>query len=449
MSALTIDQEDRLREELAETAVSAWGEPLTAFRTTQGKQTRYTFTAPLAYLVDTVKRPDPREPFPGNRKVELTRARSFRDYLRDNATGNHGWTFPPIQLRTTQERIRETVVVSEIGLVKIRVPRGSHWDIQDGQHRVLGVYLFAEETEKKIAELRNHLSRNEADTKVRQEFREIEQVRHIILNESQVEVVLVVADDRTHGLMFADIARYAKGINPDFATKLNTRDPVDRIAQDIIETFAPLAGLVSSGQAGRVGITSKDILGAKAVADICRSVIVGPGRIGKKIRGDIEENEALWRERIKEFLAVLFETFPDLEHLRAGEIDAPTLRGQSLIASSTMWRALAIAWHLILYKGDRLAVPDVRRFFANLEPHLRCFTDVQVVDPKTGKLVTRHGVPKDHPLWESTGKVRVGNRTLEGRNSDVNDLGRIFESWARQGLPLKRVTYPNSLRQQA
>lgn len=416
---------------------TSW-KPYAALKTRQGKQERYTFTLPLRLLTKLVKRPDPKEPFVGNRKVELTRARAFSAYLSQNASGSHGWTFPPIQLRTTEDRFREKRTIAEsISLVEIEVPDPSDWDIQDGQHRVLGVYLLKEELEREIAELRDRVAKDPED-EARKQLDELLKRARLLLDDSQVEVVLVVADIRRHGQMFSDIARNAKGINPDFATMLDRRDVVHRIAGDIIE-ITPLSGMVSSGQHGRLSAKAPELLGAKTVADVCHGVIVGAGRVGKEKRTAIEENEELWRERVKEFIDTLFDCFPDLARLSRQEIDAPTLREQSLIAFAPMWRAMAIAWHLLLYEGERKAVADAKAFFRSLEPHMRCFQDVRVFDPKTDEFVTRHGMPENHPLWGRTGKFNVGNRTPEGRNSDVHDLGRIFETWARQGLPLERA----------
>lgn len=436
MTTIDID-----RSKIEGLGVSEW-QDIGAFRTEQGKHTRYTFTAPIGYLTRAVKRPDPAKPFPQNRKVEKARAKRFGDYLREAAAKRESWTFPPIQLRAMQNSIRNEQVIHEgMGFVGMQVPRFSSWDIQDGQHRILGVYMFEEDTAARIAALHAEMAKAErkgdrgAIKTIQNEIAGIEKIRATILEGSMVEIVLVVADDQTHSQMFADIAINAKGINPDFAATLDMRDPVHRIAENIIETCPPLNGLISSGQSGRMSTSSPELLGAKGVANICHAVIVGTGRVGKNMHSRIEDDEELWRERVREFINAMFESFPDLQMLSKKEIDAPALRERSLIASASMWRSLAIAWHLVLYEEDRLTVGKAKEFFRELEPHLRCFKTVETPDTRTGELVKKVGMPENHWLWGPTGKFRVGNRTPEGRHSDINDLGRILAGWARNGIP--------------
>ena len=418
---------------------SGWDD-IPSFKTKQGQSIRYTFPAPVGYLSSAVKQPDPDQPFPGNRRVEPKRATGFAKYLRDNALGGN-WTFPPIQLRAPENGTRDDGAQDGSFLTTMSISRLTKWDIQDGQHRILGVFIFQKEMEAKIRNLRDEIARSErkgehATIRAKQEeLIEAERIRSAILEDSQVEIVLVVANDSEHEQMFSDIARNAKGINPDFATILDARDPVHRIAKDLIETYEPFSGLISSGQSGRMSTKSPELLGAKNVADICHSVIVGPGRVGKNMRQELERDEGLWHDRIKEFLDAMFESFPDLEMLVRKENNAPALRERSLIASASMWRSLAIAWHLTRYEGDRVTADKAKEFFKALEPHLRCFEIVEIRNTRTGELVKKSGMPNNHWLWGPTDKFRVGNRTPEGRHSDINGLGRILADWARKGIP--------------
>jgi hypothetical protein len=418
-------------------------ETILAFRTRQAGVRRFSFAMPIGTLIRSVKRPDPAKPFPGNRKVEQGRANKFADYLWENASKDPGWTCPPLQLRAAPEEIKsETTVSEDVNLVKFEVSKYRSWDIQDGQHRILGFNIFAERQDARIAELRRMVTKAERDGDRQtaaihaRTLRDVEARRRAILDDSQVEVVLVVADDAAHGQMFADIAIHAKGINPDFATLLDERDPVHRIATDLMQEYTPISGLVNDGQLGRTSTSSPYLVGAKSLADVCHGVIVGSGRVGKRMRDEIEQREAVWSGRVKEFLAVLFESFTDLQRVQRGELDAPALREESLIASATMIRVLAIAWHESLYSDgkDRLTVAQVREFFTKLEPHMRCFEDVEVTNPVTGEKAIKHGVPI-HSIWMGTGKFQLGTKAPSARQGDVNEFGKVLAAWAKAGIP--------------
>ena len=332
------------------------------------------------------------------------------------------------------------VIAESARLVEVELPKHRRWDIQDGQHRMLGFDMFRERSEGEIARLRDLRAKAErsgepASVKHYTEQLVEQERRHTaILDKAHVEVVVVVADDGDHGQMFADIAINAKGVNPDYAATLDQRDPVNRIATNLIERFPPLDGLVSDGQQGRLAPNSPFLLGTKSIADVARGVAVGTGRVGKRARDEIERDEAKWTRRITEFLATAFESFEDLQRLTGGEIDAPQLREESLLGSATTLRVLAIAWHEMLYADDPLTVGDVKRFFADLDPHMRCFGEVRAPNAR-GELTTRIGVMADHPIWGPTGKFQPGWKAPSGRISDVNDLGRVIASWGRHGLP--------------
>jgi hypothetical protein len=408
---------------------------------TQGPYKRYSLVMPPGVLIASTPRPDPDHPFPGNRKVEKPRAQKFADYLKANAF--NGWTCPPHQLRAHPSDVVFNRWVNEpANLAVIEIEKFRSWDIQDGQHRILGFNLFAEQSQGRIAELRRLLAaaeRNgdvEVKARYQREVAEAEKVRRSILEESSVEVVIVVANDEEHGQMFADIAMHAKGINPDFATFLDQRDPVHRIATELMSGYSPLSGLVNDGQEGRTSTNSAYLLGAKSLADVCHGVIVGRGRVGKRVRDEIERNEKAWTERIQDFLNAIFDSFPDLKRLQRLEIDAPTLKAESLLGSATMLRVLAIVWHELVHEedGPELSVSDMKAFFAELEPHLRCFQEVVVTNGK-GEQVVKYGVPGDDPVWSVTGVFQAGNKAPSARQGDINRLGEVVASWATEGLP--------------
>ena len=409
----------------------------------QGPFIRYSLVMPPGVLIRSTKTPDPDQPFPGNRKVERGRAQKFADYLKVNAQSAHGWTCPPHQLRAHPSDIEfKKWVQEQTGLAIVAIEKFRNWDIQDGQHRILGFNLFNDQMQQRVDDLRKLVTKSERNgdepevtKKLKRELRDADTTRRAILEDSMVEVVIVVAEESAHRQMFADIAMHAKGINPDFATVLDQRDPVHRIATDLMAGYSPLDGMVNDGQAGRTSSKSEHLFGAKSLADLCHGVIVGPGRVGKRVRDEIERNERLWADRIKDFLNALFESFPDLQRLRRDEIDAPTLRSESLLGSATMLRVLAIAWHELAYsEEDAKSVGEIKAFFAELEPHMRCFEDVEVENSK-GETITRKGLSATHPLWGPTGMFQHGNRAPSARQGDVNQFGRTVAGWGRKGIP--------------
>ena len=416
-------------------------ERVPAFRSRQGKHDRYTFAMPVGTAIQSIRKPDPDQPFPGNRRVEPARARRFAEYLESNAIDGT-WTCPPIQLRAEPSDILKVEVIAESArLVEVELPKHRRWDIQDGQHRMLGFHMFREKSEGDIAKLRDLRAKAERaqDSNMVKHYVERlaeQEARHTaILDKAHVEVVVVTANEADHGQMFADIAINAKGVNPDYAATLDQRDPVNRIATNLIDRFPPLDGLVSSGQDGRIAPNSQFLLGTKNLADIARGVAVGPGRVGRRARDEIEKSEAKWMGRIEEFLATAFGAFGDLARLTRKEIDAPQLRGESLLGSATTLRVLAIAWHELLYEDNPVTVGDVKQFFAKLDPHMRCFEEVLVTNSR-GELEKRTGVPLEHPVWGQTGgKFQPGWKAPSGRISDINDLGKTVARWGRHGLP--------------
>jgi hypothetical protein len=418
-------------------------EEVLVLHSAQGPFDRYSLVMPPGVLIASTPRPDPDHPFPGNRKVEKARAQKFADYLSANAFTEHGWTCPPHQLRAhPSDVVLKRWINEPAHLAVVELEKFRSWDIQDGQHRILGFNLFNDQTQQRITELRRLVSAAErsGDRELlathKKNLAGVEALRRRILEESTVEVVIVVANDEAHGQMFADIAMHAKGINPDFATYLDQRDPVHRIATELMEGYSPLSGLVNDGQEGRTSSSSTYLLGAKSLADLCHGVIVGPGRVGKRVRDEIERAEKAWTERIKDFLNAIFETLPDLKRLKSMQIDAPTLRSESLLGSATMLRVLAIAWHELVHDedGPKMSVSEMKAFFAELEPHFRCFEDVKVKNGQ-GDTVIKNGVPSTHTLWGPTGMFQAGNRAPSARQGDVNQFGKIVASWAQNGLP--------------
>ncbi len=429
-------------EELAGLGLTAT-EDVLVLKGKQGPYDRYTLVMPPGVLITSTKRPDPDQPTLYNRRVEKSRSQGFADYVRENSLNDVGWTCPPHQLRAHPDDIRFKKWINEdAGLAIVELEKFRRWDIQDGQHRILGFNLLNDQTQQRIGDLREQVRKADrnGDKEVAAEHRRhlegVERIRKLALEDARVEVVLVVADDESHGQMFADIAMHAKGINPDYAAFLDQRDPVHRIATELMSTYPPLEGLINDGQEGRTASTSEYLMGAKNLADICRGVIVGPGRVGKRIRTEIEQQERLWTGRIQDFISALMEAMPDLARLRNGDISAVSLRGESLLGSATMLRVLAIAWHEMLYSDSQTqkSVSEATEFLKQLEPRMRCFEDVVTYNAK-GEQVIKVGVSGDHGIWASTRKFQPGNRAPSARQGDVNELGRVVASWAENGLP--------------
>ena len=83
---------------------------------------------------------------------------------------------------------------------------------------------------------------------------------------------------------------------------------------------------------------------------------------------DKEFSEAEIAKNANEFFTLLTEAFPSLKSLELGQITAPQLRSNSLMASALFLRVLAGVYYELL-KDHGWTKPMIQEFFAKLAPH--------------------------------------------------------------------------------
>lgn len=227
-------------------------------------------------------------------------------------------------------------------------------------------------------------------------------------------------------------------MNPDFTVVLDERSVVNRIAVDIANQHPLLKDRVETGQSKRISKNSLEFVGAKTVADIARSVFVGSGRVGKKKEADMAKAEDKYLGDVSDFLDSLVASFADLQDLTAGGVEAPELRQESVLGSSTMLRVLAIVWHeLRATDGSEKQMPvgKIEEFFRELDGHMRPFAEIKDTNPTTGEAETKYGMPLDNDLWMKTKAFLPGSKAPQARQGTISSLANQMVVWARTGVP--------------
>jgi hypothetical protein len=230
-----------------------------AMRYRQGERKHYSLQLPLAEVLRFLPKPDPDEPFEGNRAVNLPHALGFADYVWSNPN----WVSPAVLIRVGNGEIRESgephaIEAQKTTLVNITLPRKITDDlaalkILDGQHRTLGIYEAYKKLQGELSETRRwHALAAEQDNPAAaaQASEKLERLREIearFLAECISLDIAIVENGQAHQ-MFVDIADNAKGISRDFRVVLDQRSVVNRIATHLLEHHNLLKGRVFDGQ---------------------------------------------------------------------------------------------------------------------------------------------------------------------------------------------------------
>jgi hypothetical protein len=178
--------------------------------------------------------------------------------------------------------------------------------------------------------------------------------------------IVVVQDPREFKQMFFDIADNALGITGSVKARFDARKVVNRALESVLE-HELLEGRVDI-EADRIGRGSIYFMGAKHVAEMIRSVIVG-------LDGRVSRNQDLtWKEedvarRAKTFLDVMVAAFPPLQAMMNGQLLPDNLRKTSLLGSVLMDRILAGVYH-DLREDHAFTDKMVQDYFAKLAPHM-------------------------------------------------------------------------------
>jgi hypothetical protein len=302
-------------------------------------------------MVATLPQPDPERKQPGNRKINLTHAKGFADYIQERES----WVCPSLLLRAPEGefefRVEQEIGGTKLGVLAVpRLARDS-LKILDGQHRILGFHLAWKAISDSIQKERENLAvarRNGPDELVKQAERGL--ARKVSLRDqlasARVSINIIIVDDpEAYKQVFVDIADNAKGVTRTLSARFDRRKVVHR-ALPLVMEHAFLKGRVEE-ESDRVSSTNPNVLTAKNVADVIRTVQVGSvRRISKRLESELDERTVA--EAAERFLDVMEDAFPDLAAVGAGTMAPAELRRESLLGSATMFRVLAGVYYELI-----------------------------------------------------------------------------------------------------
>jgi hypothetical protein len=384
-----------------------------ASRYQQGGRTVYSIDLSLAQVAATLPRPDPNRLTPGNRRVKDSHARGFGRYIRDNKN----WIAPALLLRAPDIfsfEVDREVEGTQFGILSL--PRLARTDLKilDGQHRILGLYYAVEDVANELEDIRNHLAaaRRQQDPDLESHFRESmnkAEEQRSRLHRERISVQIHIEEElKEFQQMFVDIADNALGIQSAIRTRFDNRKVVNRALDDVLK-HALLENRVDLEQ-DRIGGSSPNLLGAKHVADIIRTVTVGlAGRVGRRQENELREAELV--ENTNRFLDVLTGGFPALESLIDGSSTPEDLRKTSLLGSTTMLRVLAGVYQELA--KDDMSDDEIQEFFSKLAPFMAA--PIQNESP-----------------WMEAGVFSSGAMAPKARRQDLEALARTTIRWARE-----------------
>jgi hypothetical protein len=342
-----------------------------ATRYSQGGRRVYAIDLSLAQIAALLPAPDPNNPTEGNRRVRESHARAFGEYVRDK----EDWVSPALVLRGPDMfkfEALQRISGTEFGIVSF--PRLARTDLRilDGQHRILGVHIAIEAIAKDLEKQRSLLaaarrSGEEAAViqQVEEKIRRLEHQRER-LGRERISIQVFVEDDGVaYKQMFYDIADNALGITSSVRARFDNRKIVNRCVEDVVR-HALLQGRVDLEQ-DRLGRNNPNLVGAKHVAELIRTVAVGiDGRIGKRLEDELHESTLV--QDTNRFLDTMLEGFPELGKVADGELEPDDLRHTSVLGSTTMLRVLAGVFHELAREGWQ--DEDIAEFFRLLSPHM-------------------------------------------------------------------------------
>ena len=387
-----------------------------ASRYPQGLRRVYAIDLTPAEIAAFLPKPDPDHPTEGNRRVRKAHAAAFGAYLREH----ENWICPALLLRAPD--IFDYSVIEEVGETefgKLAIPRLARTDIRilDGQHRILGIHLALEDIAAELererdarATAKNNGSPAAALKVHEDKIKELERQRKR-LNTERISVQIVIEDSvPAFKQMFVDIADNALGISSSIRTRFDSRKIVNRCVEPVAK-HALLEGRVDE-EKDRIGASNPNLVGAKHVAEIVRTVTVGiDGRIGRRLEEELREDALI--ERTNELLDVLLEGFPKLADVADGKLDPADLRKKDLIGSTSMLRVIAGVYFELKDEGwDDESVAD---FFTKLAPHM-------------------DGPVKEDSPWiaEVPGEVfSEGALAPRSRRQDLRSLVDTITAWAK------------------
>jgi hypothetical protein len=342
-----------------------------ATRFIQGKRRIYAIELTPTEISAYLPKPDPDRPTEGNRRVRLAHAAAFGSYIREHEE----WVCPAILLRAPdmfEYEATEEIGSTQFGVLGVPKLARSEIRILDGQHRILGIHLALEAIANELESNRDgraKAKKNGSPAAVLKVFEDkIAELEHQRkrLSEERLSVQVAIEDDSTaYKQMFVDIADNALGISSSIRTRFDNRKVVNRCVEPVSK-HALLAGRVDAEQ-DRMSAKNPNLVGAKHVAEIVRTVTVGlSGRISRRQEQELREDALV--ETTNEFLDTLLAGFDPLAEVADGDLAPEDLRKASILGSTSVLRVLAGVYFELRQDGwEEDAVAD---FFVKLSPFM-------------------------------------------------------------------------------
>ena len=387
-----------------------------ATRYSQGGRTVLSLDLSLTQVAGLLPAPNPANPTEGNRRVKEAHARAFGDYVREQ----NNWVAPALVLRAPdifKFEVRESIGGTEFGVISF--PRLASTDLRilDGQHRILGIHLAIQGIANDLEKARSGLAaakRNDAEPAVVAQFEErISQLndQRSRFDQERTTLQIFIEDDQAaYKQMFFDIADNALGITSSVRARFDSRKVVNRSLEDVMK-HALLKGRVDPEQ-DRMGRNNPNLMGAKHVAEIVRTLAVGiDGRIGKRLEDELREDALV--QKTNNYLDVLIASFPPLEAVIEGELTTEELRKTSLLGSTVMHRVLASVYKELV-DDQKFDDDDVIDFFSKLAPYME-------------------GPVTDESIWVTNvgdDVFSVGALAPRSRRQDLKVLRDALVDWA-------------------
>lgn len=394
---------------------------VTRYNRGQGRSI-FVIALPLHLIPSHLPKPDPEQPFPGNRTVDLSHARKFAQYWMSR----EDWACPPILLDTNASLKFE--ILYEAGGVQVGILSLPHnsigtLDILDGQHRILGWYIALEEIAAELKKARENVvhARRAQDPLATQVWTDktskLELLESRLRNEYVTMELVGGVTLQEHKQAFADITNNARGITKSKTVEFDSVSIINRVTRDICSSHELLDGRVDFERDRAVG-KNENFLSARNVSDIVRHVALGiKGRMNPRREAAFADDRL--ENLTSVYLDTLTESFPQLQDLLEEDATPEDLRKTSLLASPTILRVLAGVFHNLavelvndvpqLRTGG---VDAVRAFFEKLAPHM----DAPVLE----------GNP-----WMDTGVFpEEGGMAPGSRSQELSGLTDTLTAWA-------------------
>jgi hypothetical protein len=387
-----------------------------ATRYLQGGRVGFGIDLSLDQVASYLRRPDPNIVAEGNRKIRLNHAEAFARYIRNNV----GWVAPALLLRAPEGVLsfeeKAKVGGMEFGLLSVPRLARTELHIIDGQHRILGIHIAAENIAHELDDTRGLLARARASGQdgaviesLMVKLRKLEAQRDRMAKERISLDVIIIDDPQAYRQVFVDIADNALGITKAVRARFDATKVVNRCLSDVLD-HTLLDGLVDMDH-DRITGANKNLMGAVHVTDIIRIVEVGlAGRVSARMEAELRESTLV--KQTKEFLDTLLAAFPQLGKVADGSMSAQMLREESLLGSVIMLRVLAGVYHELV-QADGVQSGEVAAFLAKIAPLMKA------------------PVSADSP-WIDTGVFVEGASAPTARRQDLEQLKNAIVGWYHQ-----------------